>query len=198
MGTNSRPHSNDLSTLQNRKTPEFPMNEFWKLDTTESPTRMRRLLKKNFLGTLHTEASNTSPSSNVTKKRLSLDYSKLKQIEPIVDEQILPENLANSEERESLHISLLYSEGVGVEADEQTEESNEGDEGEYEEENDEPGMKKSFNFERPQSSSFGGSHQTRRGHMLIRCENTYMITPTRKYKGLFTISSNQIQFTQQI
>ena len=175
--------------------------EFWKLDSTESPTRMRRLLKKNFTsGNPHTFASaNASANAHkqMQKAEEAIDLTKIRltastdagdsaqggvDVNADVDAEKERESAKAAEtEKAKLLAAAEADEDDGGDDDDESGESREQDAEEDEVDDD--------------VEDGAAGPRVKRSSKVILAHFATMITPTHKFIGLMRITTTSLTFS---
>ena len=172
--------------------------EYWKLDSTEAPTRMRKLLKKNFTsGNPHTFASANATANaykRMEEQMAKVDLTKVKLTAVKADsstdsstavaaEQTAADSLdedkekQSAEEREKL-LAEAEEDEAGDDEDEEGGERGEVDADDVDDEADD-----------------GSGAKVKRSGKVLLTHFATMITPTHKFIGLLRITQTAVAFS---
>jgi len=174
--------------------------EFWKLDTTESPTRMRRLVKKNFRGSSHASASaNAATGKTAILAPQALDLANslksavVKQADgagansgvdadSMLGEMQTPTNAASNTQQTASTTQLLSSDPSAALEESDADAGDAADGGDSDDNSDD------------EAATSSSSWSSRRSSKYLLTQFCVMITPERKYVGRIKIAQHYLAF----
>ena len=177
--------------------------EYWKLDSTEAPTRMRKLLKKNFTsGNPHTFAS-ANATANAYKRMeeqlaSGIDLTKVKLTALKADSSTDSSTAAvdqtaaesSEEDREKEKQATEKHEKLLAEADD----DEVGDDEDEDEEGSERGEVEADEDDVDEADDSSGARVKRSGKVLLAHFAT-MVTPTHKFIGVMKVTQVAVSFS---